>query len=383
MGNLLGNERKVPELIKQKMSRFLIMSLLPLFFLLFMVAVVSGQDEPISTEEYQSQIGAGFSTNWFKSRARKPMEKFSEKNIKDVREKGFSNLRIRCDAELYSSKGFLVSLTTVVDSCLKYNLIPIISWIHHRAEAYATKKAQDAYVSWWIAVARQLKDKDYRLSFNLFTELGIDTCSEGENEKVKIEKSCKNSLRRNTDKYNEWTKNVTKEIRALGGKNAKRILILASPVKTAKGLDKIDPEIYERDPYMMAEWHLYASGPIKTPGSQKYWSGDGTGKFGGRENVKKAINDAVEFTNKTGMRTYLGAWMPHDNIKGSLKEAEVIKFALFFVKELRKGNIPWSMNVLDNYYDTRECKWRRGHQVVAGQKLNMAKILNNIRKVMP
>ena len=313
------------------------------------------------------------------------MKKYSEKNIEDIHDKGFRNLRIRCDAELYSSKvefqWFLGNLTTIVDGCLKHDVIPIISWIHHHAEAYATEEDHDAYVAWWTAVARQLKDRDYRLSFNLFTELGIDTCSKGKTEKKIVEKLCNNSLRRRTDKYNRWTKDVTKAIRATGGKNAKRIIILASPGKTAKDLDRIDPAIYKNDSYMMAEWHLYASGPIKTPGSQKYWSGNGKGQS--QENVKKAINDATHFTNVTGLRTYLGAWMPQDNIKGTLTQAEVIKFAVFFVKELRRAKIPWSMNVLDNYYDTKESKWLKKPQRIVGRKLNMAKILNNIRKVMP
>ena len=45
------------------------------------------------------------------------------------------------------------------------SVIPIISWIHHQAEACAMKEDFIAYVDWWTAVAKQLKDKDYRLSF--------------------------------------------------------------------------------------------------------------------------------------------------------------------------------------------------------------------------
>lgn len=358
------------------MSRFLV---LLSYSVLFMMSAAGGKDGPISPKKYQSQIRAGFSTNWFKTE--KPMNKYSEQNIKDVHDRGFSNLRIRCRADLYSYdystvkfKRFLGFLTTVVDHSLKHNVIPIISWIHHRAEAYATKKDHDAYVAWWTAVAQQLKDRDYRLSFNLFTELGIDTCKEEG-------KSCDESLRVRTDKYNQWTKDVTKAIRGTGGKNAKRILILASPGKTAKDLPDIDPEIYKNDPYMMAEWHLYASGPNKVKDSQKFWSGDG--KSGGQANVEEAISYATTFSKKTGLLTYLGAWMPHDNTKGNITETEAIKFSRFFVEELRKKNIPWSLNVLDNYYNTKESKWRTEIQVIKGQPLKMDKILNNIIKVMP
>ncbi|XP_022783621.1 uncharacterized protein LOC111324341 isoform X2 [Stylophora pistillata] len=277
------------------MSRFLV---LLSYSVLFMMSAAGGKDGPISPKKYQSQIRAGFSTNWFKTE--KPMNKYSEQNIKDVHDRGFSNLRIRCRADLYSYdysavkfKRFLGFLTTVVDHSLKHNVIPIISWIHHRAEAYATKKDHDAYVAWWTAVAQQLKDRDYRLSFNLFTELGIDTCKEEG-------KSCDESLRVRTDKYNQWTKDVTKAIR----------------------------------------------GPNKVKDSQKFWSGDG--KSGGQANVEEAISYATTFSKKTGLLTYLGAWMPQDNTKGNITETEAIKFSRFFVEELRKKNIPWSLNVLDN-----------------------------------
>ncbi len=54
------------------------------------------------------------------------------------------------------------------------------------------------------------------LSFNLFTELGIDFCKG----------NCKGSLRRNKTKYDDCTSEGIKAIRERGGKNADRIIIL-------------------------------------------------------------------------------------------------------------------------------------------------------------
>ena len=93
----------------------------------------------------------------------------------------------------------------------------------------------------------------FRLSFNLFTELGVDKCGD----------HCENSLREDTAKYNNWTASVVNIIRHSGGNNAKRIIILGSPKKTGKGLKDIDPSIYSNDDYMLAEWHMYASGANK------------------------------------------------------------------------------------------------------------------------
>ncbi|KAK3755986.1 hypothetical protein QZH41_003338 [Actinostola sp. cb2023] len=329
--------------------------------------------EPLSPTSYQNAIAQGFATNWFK--AQEPLAKYNPKNIEDIHARGFRNVRLRSKADLYSSPfntsdfaWFLGNLTVVVDKCLEVGVIPIISWIHHRAEAYASEADRRDYVTWWTAVANQLRDKDYRLSFNLFTELGIDGCGS----------NCSESLRRRPDKYNRWTSDVVTAIRATGGKNAKRILILGSPGKTAKALGLINQTIYQNDPYLMAEWHIYASGPNKKEGSQKYWSGDGTGA--GKENVLKAIRYAVEFTNTSNLVTYLGAWMPADNAGGSLTEAEVINFARFFTSELQKEKIPWSLNVLDRYYDTRKSEWITDVQDVAGRALNMSKVLENIKE---
>lgn len=350
----------------------MLLALTFLWVCLFAVA----EDKPILPRRYQKLIGPGFATNWFKTA--EPMKKYSEQNIIDVQAKNFTNLRLRCRADLYSYDytatnftWFLGNLSTVVDHCINNKVIPIISWIHHHAEACASENDRIAYVAWWTAVAQKLKDKHYKLSFNLFTELGIDECGE----------SCGESLRRNTSKYNKWTSDVVAAIRATGGKNSERIIILGSPGKTAKDLDKIDETIYQNDSYMMAEWHIYASGPNKKTGGQKFWKGDGIPD--GRQNVRNAIQEATDFTENTGLLTYLGAWMPQDNKGGDLTEEEVINFARFFVSELCNVTMPWSLNVLDRYYDTKEKKWLTEKQKIKGRSLNMSTVLDNIREVMP
>lgn len=130
---------------------------------------------------------------------------------------------------------------------------------------------------------------------------------------------------------------------------------------------------------MLAEWHIYASGPNKKVGGQKYWSGDGRPK--GRENVNKAVRHATDFTDSSGLPTYLGAWMPVDNKDGSLDQAEVINFARYFALTLKEKGIPWSLNVLDRYYDTEKSKWLTARQNIKGRILNMSLVLDNIMEV--
>ncbi|XP_063405507.1 cellulase/esterase CelE-like [Mytilus trossulus] len=327
---------------------------------------------PYTPTKYQKKIAQGFSTNFFKTLN---FKKYNKKNLADIYERGFRNVRLRCRADLdnLNMAVFLDNLETVVNDCLATNIAPIISWIHHEAEAFATELHRTNYLKWWRRVAEKLKDKDYRLSFNLFTELGVDSC---ENE-------CAQSLRENTAKYNDWTSAVVKRIRKSGGKNDKRMLILGSPKKTAKGLEEIDQNIYKNDPYMMAEWHIYASGPNKkltndgNPG-QKYWSG--TGDDFGKSNVMTAIGYANYFTSFYNLTTYLGAWMPQANEFGDLSQSEIINFGKYFVQVIKP--IPWSMNVLDTYYDTRNSDWILNDQVIKGQTLNMSRVLDEIITVM-
>ena len=140
-------------------------------------------------------------------------------------------------------------------------------------------------------------------------------------------------------------------------------------------------EIYENGDCIMAEWHIYASGPNKKPGGQKFWKKNGTDK--GRDNVKLAIEPATNFTRDRGILTYLGAWMPQDNKDGDLNQQEVINFARYFVEQLCNAGVPWSLNVLDRYYDTKEKRWLTEKQEIKGRSLNMSEVLENIRDVMP
>ena len=155
-------------------------------------------------------------------------------------------------------------------------------------------------------------------------------------------------------------------------------------------MNEIDQSIYEHDKYLMAEWDISASGPNKEPGSQKFWTGDETAQDSkkgatGQDNVKKAINYATEFQKNAnnGLLTYLGAWIPQDNQYGKITQEEAINFARFFVIELGNVGIPWSMNVLDRYYDTEESRWLTEKQNISGQILNMYRALKKIIEVMP
>ena len=347
--------------------------------------------QPLTAAEYHKIIKQGFSTFYFKldNQLRNNFN-YQPKNIHDVYDRGFRNLRLRCRPEPYEKPynssdftRFLNKLEEVVDKCIEVGVAPIISWENHQAEAYATEEERELYLLWWKKVAEKLRDKNYHLSFNLFTELGKDKCRN----------NCSLSLPTNITKYNEWTAAVVRIIRAAGGKNAQRILILGAPQINSRSLNMIDRSIYENDPYMLVEWHYYAAGPNKRlfrngRPTERYWSGNGTESQ--RQVLKNFIELAENFANSGGLLGYFGAWMPRDNLYGQMQQEEVENFARFFVNELKMKNIPWSLNALDNYYDTASSEWIIGEQTLPepnldkrpGVKLYMDRVLEVILDAM-
>ena len=99
--------------------------------------------------------------------------------------------------------------------------------------------------------------------------------------------------------------------------------------------------------------------------------------------VSKNIETKISRIIDRGILTYLDAWMPPDNKEGDLNQQEVINFARYFVEQLCNAGVPWSLNVLDRYYDTKEKRWLKEKQEIKGRSLNMSEVLENIRDVMP
>ncbi|XP_053385984.1 uncharacterized protein LOC128550641 [Mercenaria mercenaria] len=333
-------------------------------------------NNPILPEVFQSVIGQGFAVKYFTQITKKPIEKYNESNIQDVYDAGFRNVRLRCTASFYPypynstnfTTLFLDNLEKVVDKCLEVGVAPIISWANVPAQNYATQEDEDNFVTWWTKVAERLKQKDFRLAFNLMTEIGNAFC--GKQDDCDIN----GTIKENITKYYSWTSRAKEAIRNTTKNNKRRILILSSPKKSAWGLDLIPKELYKRDRYLMVEHHHYASGPNKKPDSGKYWTGNGT------EEQRKMLVEELTFASNFALKNYFGAWAPLDIKKGTLLQHEVESFAKFFVSTLRNFSVPWSLNALDMYYDTKSATWLTEYQEEKG--LNMAPVLDVIKQYM-
>lgn len=333
-------------------------------------------NKPISPEVYQKLIGHGFSVKYFTKLTDPFLKNYDPQNIQDIYDAGFRNLRLRSCAACYPypynttnfTNTFLGGLEDVVDRCLEVGVTPIISWANSIALTYSNEEDEVNYIRWWSKVANRLRDKDYRLGFNLVTELADIHC--------KII-GCSESISENTEKYTRWMTKVVRAIRRTGGNNEKRILILGPPGYTANNLKKIDgPKIYGNDTYIMAEHHHYAAGPTNKT-NKRYWEGCGNATH--RRNLLEKLELAK---NLTDLKTYWGAWMVQDNHEGGINQTEAECFAEFFVSTLKQWGIPWSLNALENYYNTATSTWITDIVPVQGTPLNFSRILKVIKDNM-
>ena len=193
-----------------------------------------------------------------------------------------------------------------------------------------------------------------------------------------------------------WTSQVISIIRGTGGNNAQRVLILASPKKTELGLRsrsrRPEPQWIDLsyiDSYMIVDWHRWAAGPsADTTHPFKPWSGTGTDEQ--KRQVRGILQFANDFTDRYGIPTYQGEWMPRDKW-GEMYEMEVISFAKFFVEACKEAQIPLTLNSFDQYYDTetstrktniKKDSYLRGGDLITIHPLNMSLVLDAILDAM-
>ena len=104
---------------------------------------------------------------------------------------------------------------------------------------------------------------------------------------------------------------------------------------------------------LMAEWHFYASGPSRE--GRKQWT---TGTVQERKAVLDLITAARRWQEATGVRTWVGAWMPGDYNRGNDYDiAEQVNFARFVSSSLNDAHIPFAVNSDEKFYDYAKPGW--------------------------
>ena len=66
---------------------------------------------------------------------------------------------------------------------------------------------------------------------------------------------------------------------------------------------------------------------------------------------------AKDWTDKTGILTYFGEWMPQDSLFAQISDAEALAFTRYFIKKMKAIGVPWTLNTLGIYYNMAEGRW--------------------------
>jgi hypothetical protein len=288
----------------------------------------SASFKAIAPGDYQSLLGKGMDVDWVKTE--KGAQFYNKQIVKDFKLAGLSHVRIRIKDE--ANEKLLKQLDKVVKDCLNENLIPIIAYQGAEFKGKPTDENLKKTVLWWTKVAEFSKKYPAQVSFDLLIEV---------TEALNKEPEMLNRL---------YEKTVT-EIRKT---NPKRIIFISPIVRSAPEYLQYLKIPSQHNNFLMAEWHFYASGPDKTNENKK-WT---TGTEAEKDLIRAKIRAAKEWSDKTGIRTWVGAWMPGNYNKGDeYTLAEQVVFANFVTCELTKNKIPFAFNSDVKFYDREKNKW--------------------------
>ncbi len=284
--------------------------------------------QPISPNDYQMYLGKGMDVDWCKTSEGQKF--YNSKTVEDFKKAGIDHVRIRVKDQA-NAKTFEY-LDKQIDDCISNGVIPIIAYQADEFKTNPTQENIDEVVTWWTTVAERYKDKSYLLSFNLIIEPS-------------------DNLNKQPDVLNDIYEQIVSAIRET---NPSRIIIIA-PIYRSNPNYLQDLEIpSQHNNYLMAEWHFYASGPDKTNVTKKWTTGTNYEK----KLITDKISVALGWQEKTGIPTWVGAWMPSNyNDGNSYTIKEQIAFSKFLTTSLENANIPFAVNSDTKFYDRKTNRW--------------------------
>ncbi|WP_313529155.1 cellulase family glycosylhydrolase [Anaerotignum sp.] len=283
---------------------------------------------PIKPWEYQKMLGKGMDVDWSKTEQGK--EAYNTKAVKDFKKAGVSHVRIRvkdkADAELFKY------LDKQIEDCLENGLIPVIAYQADEFKNEPSQKNIEKVAEWWHTVAERYKDKSYLLSFDLLIE-------------------ATDALNKQPEKLNEIYETVVSRIREV---SPNRIIMISPRLRSdSQYLDELKIPT-QHNGYLMAEWHFYAAGPSKD-NERKLWT---TGTAEEKKLITEKIDYALAWQKKTGVPTWVGAWMPGNYNDGDdYSVEEQVEFAKYMTKQLEKAEIPFAVNSDTKFYDREKGVW--------------------------
>lgn len=305
-------------------------SIMILFFMLFSLIPMKSfaAQSPINPWDYAQNLGKGLDVDW--SKTSDGREYYNAQTVKDFSNMGINHVRIRIKDDM--TEETFNALDNQIKDCLNNNIVPIIAYQADELKNDPSDKNLKKVVKWWGEVSEHYKDYSYLLSFDLIIEVT-------------------DALKNEPERLNEIYEELVTEIRRT---NPNRILIISPRIRS-------NPEYLNdlkiptnHNGYLMAEWHFYASGPSKI-NKEKLWT---TGAAEEKQIIINKINLALDWQKKTGIPTWVGAWMPGDyNDGNNYSIGEQAIFANFVASELDKAKIPFAVNSDTKFYNREKNKW--------------------------
>lgn len=317
----------VSKIDNNKIMRRLFISLM----LTLTAFIANAQPSAIAPQNYQQMLKKGIDVDWWGRSEKNKYGAYSETAVKRFAQQGIKHVRFRLHHYRFTDEDFK-RLFSQINTCMQNDLIPIIAFSAKPYKENPNAEEHEKVVKWWKIMAERCKDLSPKVSFDLIVE---------PSDKVKKDVAELNSL------YEDCVATIRKT-------NPKRIIFIAPPkLSHPEGLESLKiPSL--GNGYMMAEWHFYAAGPSKT-NDKKRWT---TGTAEEKQLIKKSIKVAVDWQKKTGIYTWVGAWMPGDYNKGdNYSVKEQIEFASFMTHQFDKYGIPFAINSDDKFYDYQAESW--------------------------
>ena len=320
------------------------------FVLQMVCCMLYAQPSSISPKEYQAMLGKGFDVDWWGRKEKSKIGEYSAIAVGEFAKKGIKNVRIRLHHYDFTSDDFK-RLDEQISTCLQSGIVPIVAFSAKPYKENPTKREHKRVVTWWKNMAEHCKSLSPMVSFDLVIEPS-DLLKKDVSELNLLYEDCVSVIRKT---------------------NPTRIIFIApNKLSNPEGLKYLKLPT-ESNGFLMAEWHFYAAGPSKT-NENKLWT---TGTDKEKNILLKQIKMATDWQSKTGVLTWVGAWMPGNYNKGDdYRLTEQMAFSSFMSKELSKLGIPFSINADKHFYDYRKEKWIEEKlpllDTIFGDKLNGA-----------
>ena len=286
--------------------------------------------EPITAQQYEKLLGVGIDVDWMSfARVHRYYFYWRSKGVnvpEYFKKAGFSNVRIRVEADVVNNRTALIQLGEIVNDTLKAGLIPIITYTAPELRNNPTsEKAQEHFVLWWKTVAEYFKGTSYLLSYDLLIESSGPI------------KSYPNVL-------NKVYAQTIAEIRKIDPYR----LVFVTPARVSSPFYLKYLNV-TNDGYTLAEWHIYAGGPKHCTYNMTL--------------IESAINASLAWSKGTGIPTWVGAWRP---FWFSKKDKSVqcpiqadVDFGKVMASALWNAGIPYDINADVWFFNIENLTWYR------------------------